>query len=149
MGEKKFAVDIRSPDALRDFYIQVDEVLSLFKIKENGISNEAVAHTVAHTLHGLINTDDTFHFQIINACATMSGIIIQQERKDIYKSIDYIKWSNMEANYRKLIVSAKIAKAFIQFAADVCNGICYPKRKIFFHRPKYKNRETKIKEIYS
>lgn len=105
MGEKKFAVEIRNPDAIRDLYIEVDKILGIFKVPESGISEESQAHTVAHVLHSMINIEDSFRHYTITQCAKMANITLHQERIDTYRSVDFMKWSNMEANYRKLIVA--------------------------------------------
>lgn len=100
----KFAMDIRNPNAIVDLYEKVDKALAAFGVSSGGISDEAQAQTVAHSLHRLINENEYFADEVVYKCAKMANIVISQERENIYKSVRYIYWNQMDPKYRQLLV---------------------------------------------
>lgn len=93
-----FGIELRRT-SVKDLYNDVDMVLSKFNMKE------MERGAVAHALQDMFSADKFFSVCTIKECSKVSGVIITQERMNIYNSQHCIAWSAMLPEFRQVLIA--------------------------------------------
>jgi hypothetical protein len=101
---KKLGIEIRKIGDPKAFYRDVDSVLVAGGIKSGDVTKDIQVNAAAHSLQKMFNGS---HFSVctINSCKGMCGIVIQQERMNVYDAIHCVNWSDMLPEFRQQIIA--------------------------------------------
>jgi hypothetical protein len=93
----KLGVQVRKIGSIEDLYKEVDMVLSK-------PMDTMIMQTVAHGLQQMFNPNKHLDVCFIRTASSLAGVIIPQEKMDMYHILHCMSWSEMEVEFRTNIM---------------------------------------------
>lgn len=101
---RKLGIEIRKIGDQKNFYKDVDQVLSSSSIPSQGVNGDIQVMAIKHSLHKMFN-GRYFDVCTVDSCSGMAGIIICKERKEIYRSVHCMHYDEMLPEFRQQLLA--------------------------------------------
>ena len=102
---KSFGIEVRKIGNTHNLYKDVDLILSNNGIPARGVSGNLQAQAVGHALQQMLKADRHFSVCTITNCIDVCQVVVPSERMAIYRSIHCINWSDMQPDFRQMVIA--------------------------------------------
>lgn len=99
-----FGIEIRRKGNVTSLYSDVSTVLQKAGIQGEVISKDFKRTSIAHSVQKMIS-GNYFSVCTVDECAKVAGLVIPQERKNIYNTQHCINWSEMLPEHRQVLIA--------------------------------------------